>query len=83
MIDLALLHTLRDIGIGLLAVGFVAFLLWLQARYERNHLADIEREDLEDFKRHFPIAQTRDWEFPERWIAPTSEYVAKPKERIR
>lgn len=80
---LALLHTLRDIGIGLCVVGTVAFALWLEGRRERIHKARVEREDLEDFAAYVAGLYTRDWEFPPTWKPPAKEYVAKPKGKVR
>ena len=60
---LALLHTLRDIGIGLCFAVAVALVLRWEARSERKDAERVEEEDLKDF-RDFHIAQTRDWEFP-------------------
>jgi hypothetical protein len=82
-VTLALLHTLRDIGIGLCIAVTVALALRWEARSERKHAELVEQEDLEDFTREWPIAQTRDWEWPTRPDAARSEYVAKPKERAR
>lgn len=79
---LALLNTLKNIGVVLLALAIVAFIFWLESRSERRHAEQVEEEDLQDF-RDFHIAQTRDWEFPPKWHPPAKEYVAKPKERTR
>ena len=81
MIDLALLHSLREIGIALIGAGNIAFLLWLKLRSERSSAERSEREGPQDFADHLQQKHTQDWEFPPRWVPPTSEYIAK--ERVR
>ena len=75
---LALLHALRDIGLGLLIAGLFAAGIYLVTVDDRGR---IEREDLADFE-HWAVEQrTPDWQWPDR--PPRAEYVVKRKERTR
>jgi hypothetical protein len=83
-VTLALLNTLRDLGIGLFGAGSIAFLAWLELRSGRKHTDQVEREDLEDFATYMQqSSQPQDWAFPRKWNQPAAEYIAKPKARVR
>lgn len=78
----AVLHALRDIGIGLAIAGMVALIAYLISEADRKAKEQIEREDLADFEA-WQAQYERDWQFPKPWRLPAAEYVAKPKTRVR
>lgn len=80
---LALLHALKDLGIGLAIAAMVALIVWLIVEADREAREELEREDLAEFEEWEREQRVPDWQWPVPPAPLRAEYVAKPKARVR